>query len=265
MDEDQNGKDARMWRVGIVAPGCTPEMAMDPRALTDEEVAAVADEYSNLAPEEVVVFAFRSRSESFDERCATLAALVAVQIGKNEFGIGDVFGPYGKQIAGMKSSLRDQARICIDLRGKLQDARRRVVAAIAAGLVIGALLGGAAAFLLFSEHAPFRVADDHAREERAGRAEDFPGGDRDPVRKRGRLASVALGFVGAATREGDFVFSNERNARFSGKRDVHGQKSGFTEFVKESMLVSGVAGNGRAVAGGVAEDGELDVVHGLGV
>ena len=178
MEETKETKETEgtRWRVGIVAPGSSPSMAMDPRAFTDEEAAAVAGEYSEAAPENCCVFAFRSRSESFDERCATLAALSAVQIGKGEFGIGDVFGLYGDQITDLKSRLQDQARTCIDLRGKLQDARRRVIAAVAAGLAIGVLLGGLAGFLLFSEHAPFRVADDHAQEERAGRAEDFPGG-----------------------------------------------------------------------------------------
>lgn len=261
MDEDLNGKDARMWRVGIVAPDCEPSFAIEPGTIRDEEVAAVAGKYSEMAPEGCFVFAFRSRSESFDARCAVLASLFAVHVGKGEYTARDLHTFYDDQFTSWKTRLAEQARTCVDLRGKLQDARRRVAAAVAAGLAIGVLLGGLAGFLLFSEHAPFRVADDHAQEERAGRAEDFPGGDGGPVRERGRLAPVALGLVGAAAREGDFVFGNERNARFSGKRDVHGQKSGFTEFVKESMLVSGVAGNGRAFACGVTEDGKLDVVH----
>ncbi len=267
MKETQGTKETEgpRWRVGIVAPDCEPSFAIEPGTIRDEEVAAVAGKYSEMAPEGCFVFAFRSRSDSFDVQCAVLASLFAVHVGKGEYTARDLHIFYDDQFTSWKTRLAEQARTCIDLRGKLQDARRRVVTAVAAGLAIGVLLGGLAGFLLFSEHAPFRVADDHAQEERAGRAEDFPSGDRDPVRKRGLLAPVALGFVGAATREGDFVFGNERNVRFSGKRDVHGQKSGFTEFVKESMLVSGVAGNGRAFAGGVAEDGKLDVVHARGV
>ena len=39
------------------------------------------------------------------------------------------------------------------------------------------------------------------------------------------------------------------------------QKPGVAKFLDEPPSVGGVAGNGRAFAGGVAEDGELDVVH----
>ena len=44
MKETQGTKETEgtRWRVGIVAPDCSPSMAMDPRAFTDEEVAAFA-------------------------------------------------------------------------------------------------------------------------------------------------------------------------------------------------------------------------------
>ena len=263
MKETQGTKETEgpRWRVGIVAPDCEPSFAIEPGTIRDEEVAAVAGKYSETAPEGCFVFAFRSRSDSFDVRCAVLASLFAVYVGKGEYTACDLHTFYGDQFTSWKTQLAEQARTCIDLRGKLQDARRRVVTAVAAGLAIGVLLGGLAGFLLFSEHAPFRVADDHAQEERAGRAEDFPSGDRRPVRESGRLAPVALGFVGAAAREGDLVLGNERNVRLFGKGDVNGQKPGFAEFVKEPLPVGCVAGNGRAFAGGVTEDGKLDVVH----
>lgn len=266
MEETKETKETEgtRWRVGIVAPDCEPSFAIEPGTIRDEEVAAVAGKYSEMAPEGCFVFAFRSRSDSFDVRCAVLASLFAVHVGKGEYTARNLCTFYDDQFTSWKTRLAEQARTCIDLRGKLQDARRRVVTAVAAGLAIGVLLGGLAGFLLFSEHAPFRVADDHAQEERAGRAEDFPGGDRGPVRERGRLAPVALGLVGAAAREGDLVLGDDRRKHLLpvGERGVHGQKPGFAEFVKEPFPVGRVAGNGRAFAGGVTEDGELDVVHG---
>lgn len=77
---------------------------------------------------------------------------------------------------------------------------------------------------------------------------------------RGRLAPVAFGLVDAAAVEGDPVRDGGRR-EVTGARAEHFKQPGLAEFAERGFAARGVAGDGRAVAGGVAEDGELDVVH----
>ena len=199
--EPHEAEPAR-WRVGVVAPDCSPNFAVSRTTIPAGEVLAAVDEYSKAMPDGCFAFAFRSRTESFDRRCAALAALFAVHVGKGDFAAADLADYFGVRVGSIRADLREQAQTCIDLRGELQTARRRVVAAAAAFLAIGVLLGAAAGFLLFSEHAPFRMPDHHAEEERAGRAEYLPCGGRGLVRGACRLAPVTLGFVDATPLEG---------------------------------------------------------------
>ena len=146
MDEkNQKEKDARKWRIGLVSADYSPAVALDPRLFPDKQLADVAGVAAAAAPEGCVVVAFQSRSKSFDERCAALAALASVNIGKGDFTFFDFVRFYGLQ-----HRLTESARTCIDLRGKLERTERRVGVGVAAGLAIGALLGGLAVFFGFT-------------------------------------------------------------------------------------------------------------------
>lgn len=127
MEETQGTKETEgtRWRIGIVAPGCTPSFAVERKPLLDGDVLGVANMLSEEAPEGCFVFAFRSRSESFDRRCAELASLFAVHVGKGEFCAPDAFDFYDGQIAGWKNRLEERARTCIDLRGDVERWRSR--------------------------------------------------------------------------------------------------------------------------------------------
>ena len=143
MDEkNQKEKDARKWRIGLVSADYSPAVALDPRLFPDKQLADVAGVAAAAAPEGCVVVAFCSRSKSFDERCAALAS---VNIGKGDFTFFDFVRFYGLQ-----HRLTESARTCIDLRGKLERTERRVGVGVAAGLAIGALLGGLAVFFGFT-------------------------------------------------------------------------------------------------------------------
>ena len=252
MKETQGTKETEgtRWRVGIVAPGFEPCCAIDPEPVGAEGIARrLADEDGRL-PDGCAAFAVASRSAAIDRGIAASAAMCLVR-----FGDGKI------PVVGKVELQRPVREIVADGVGdaglRSADPRHFLF-----GLLLGLLVGISLGFCLFSEHAPLRVADDHAQEESAGRAEDFPGGDRNPVRESGRLAPVTLGFVGAAALEGDGMFKDgDEVVAESLRRGLDAKKPGAAEFVDEGIAVGRVVGDGRAVAGGVAEDGELEVVH----
>lgn len=253
MDEETQGTketEGTRWRVGIVAPGFEPCCAIDPELVGAKGIARrLADEDGRL-PDGCAAFAFTSRSAAIDRGIAAAAAMCLVR-----FGDGKI--PVVGKVEFQRSVLETVADGVGDVGLRSVDPRHFLF-----GLLLGLLVGLSLGFCLFSEHAPLRVADDHAKEERAGRAEDFPSGDRRPVRESGRLAPVALGFVGAAALESDGMFKDgDEVVAKSLRRGLDAKKPGAAEFVDEGIAVGLVVGDGRAVAGGVAEDGELDVVH----
>jgi hypothetical protein len=189
--------ETQPWRIGVVAPGCTPSFAVSPNAVPDSEVASVAAAWEKSLSEDCFVFAFRSWGDWADDGCARLVSLFAVHGGRREFTADDVADVFRSPIVEARDDARRQALVSMELRGLLEVAKRRIFVAFALGAIAGAAVA-IAAWLAprLSEHASFRATDDHADNERPYQAEDVPDGDACFVDKACFLPSVAFGFVG---------------------------------------------------------------------
>ena len=139
-NNDSRTPETRKWRIGVVAPGCTPSFAVSPNAVPDSEVVSVADAWEKSLSKDCFVFAFRSWGDWADDGCARLVSLFAVHVGRREFTADDVADVFRSPLVEAKDDARRQALVSMELRGRLEVAKRRASAAFFVGVIVGALI-----------------------------------------------------------------------------------------------------------------------------